>query len=157
MKQMGPAGFSAFLQGLDGQSYNPSGSSIHGPSFIANLTSQAIYYCNYYGLYPSPYQMSTRSLPTSILSQYSLSVDDKYGYVFQEWNDWIAGATYNHIGSDDKTHGVLTAMGLTRTPDIRIAALALLTYYHPTLYKEEFTAEGTSRLVSLQLAQQGGT
>jgi hypothetical protein len=71
-------------------------------------------------------------------------------------NNWIPGATFNHKGSDNKIHGSLTAIGLTRIPDIRITALGLLQYYHPTIYKSEFGTSGTSRLVVLQLAQQGG-
>jgi hypothetical protein len=52
--------------------------------------------------------------------------------------------------------GALIAIGLTRTPDIRITALALLIYYKPNIFKETFTAPGKSRLVILQLAQLGG-
>jgi hypothetical protein len=161
MKDVGPRGLSAFLQGLAGKDYNPSSSSINGPFFVASLTTSATYYSNYYGIYPSPYQSSTRSLPDWIIEEYDLAIDTQYGYVFQKWGDWIAGATYNHIGSDGKIHGSLTAIGLTRTPDIRVTALALLMHYHPTLYKSEFTLSAgerpTQRLVVLQLGQQGGS
>ena len=51
---------------------------------------------------------------------------------------------------------MVSAIGLTRIPDIRVAALALLMYYRPTVYRSEFGASGTSRLVTLQLGQQGG-
>ena len=161
MKDVGPRGLSAFLQGLASKTYDPSSSSINGPFFVASLTTQAAYYSNYYGVYPSSYQSSTRSLPDWILEEYDLVIDTQYGYVFQKWNGWIAGATYNHMGSDGKIHGSLTAIGLTRTPDIRVTALALLMYYHPTLYKSEFTLTAgerpTQRLVVLQLGQQGGS
>jgi len=90
-----------------------------------------------------------------------LTVDGKYGYIFSQSGDWIAGATYSHVGSDDKIHGAFTALGLTRTPDIRVTALALLMYYRPTLYKSEFTLTAgerpTQRLIVLQLSQQGGS
>jgi hypothetical protein len=161
MKDVGPRGLSAFLQGLAGKDYNPSPSSIHGPFFVASLTTSATYYSNYYGIYPSPYQSSTRSLPDWIIDEYDLTIDTQYGYVFQKRGEWIAGATYNHIGSDGEIHGSLTAIGLTRIPDIRVTALALLMYYHPILYKSEFTLRTgerpTQRLVVLQLGQQGGS
>ena len=47
--------------------------------------------------------------------------------------------------------GSLLALGLTRTPDIRVTGISLLSYYNPRLYRSEYTAEGTSRLVVLQL------
>jgi len=155
-------GLRAFLMGLDGQGYtSPPGNSQTGNPGVVYFTSWANYYSNYYGIYPSPYQTSTRALPPSILEDYNLKVDNKYGYVFQQSNGWIAGATYNHIGSDGKIHGSLTAIGLTRIPDIRATALALLMYYHPVLYKSEFTLRTgerpTQRLVVLQLSQQGGS
>jgi len=155
-------GLRAFLMGLDGQAYvSPPGNSQTGNPGIVHFTSWANYYSNYYGIYPSKYQTSTRALPISILGTYNLRVDNKYGYVFQQSNGWIAGATYNHVDSDGKIHGSLTAIGLTRIPDIRVTALALLMYYHPTLYKSEFTLRPgerpTQRLIVLQLGQQGGS
>jgi hypothetical protein len=64
---------------------------------------------------------------------------------------------YNHKspGSTDIT-GSLLALGLTRTPDVRLAALSLLSFYQPQLYRSEYTAYGTSRLVILQLGLIGG-
>jgi len=50
----------------------------------------------------------------------------------------------------------LLALGLTRTPDIRLTGIGLLSYYHPRLYRSEYTAYGTSRLVVLQLGLVGG-
>ena len=76
--------------------------------------------------------------------------------VFDPVSDRYGAATFKHTGT-----GAFTAIGLTRTPDIRITALALLMYYHPIIYKTEFTlATGerpTQRLVVLQLSQQGGS
>jgi hypothetical protein len=153
----GPSGLNAFLRGLDGQSYSYNSNGITGSPGIVQFTWNASYYSNYYGIYPSPYQTSTRALPTSILgpSGYHLYVLPN-SYIFQVVNNWIAGATYNHKGADNKIHGSFTAIGLTRTPDIRLTALGLLQFYHPTIYKSEYGASGTSRLVVLQLAQQGG-
>ena len=69
----------------------------------------------------------------------------------------MPGSMYNHIadGSTDIT-GSLLALGLTRTPDVRVTALSLLSYYHPRLYRSEYTAAGTSRLAILQLGLVGG-
>ena len=164
MIRVASPGLRAFLRGLDGQSYtSPPGNSQTGNPGVVYFTSWANYYSNYYGVYPSSYQTSTRALPSSILEDYNLEIDNKYGYVFQQSNGWIAGATYCHRASDvdNEIHGSLTAIGLTRTPDIRVTALALLMHYHPTLYKSEFTLTAgerpTQRLVVLQLGQQGGS
>jgi hypothetical protein len=89
------------------------------------------------------------------MSTYHLTVAPN-AYIFQVVGNWIAGATFNHRGSGNIIHGSLTAIGLTRTPDIRITALGLLQHYRPSIYKSEFGASGTSRLVVLQLAQHGG-
>lgn len=151
----GPSGLNAFLQGLDNQGYSYNSGGITGPTFIAQFTWNASYYSNYYGIYPSPYQTSTRALPNSILGTYNLNVLPN-SYIFNVYNNWIAGATYNHKGSDNKVHGSFTAIGLARTPDIRITALGLLAYYKPRLYNSEYTTTGTSRLVILQLGQVGG-
>lgn len=150
MRSVGAPGLNAFLRGLDSQSYWYNSQWLTGSPGIVQLTWNASYYSNYYGIYPAPYQTSTRALPTSILSAYHLSVSPN-SYIFQVVNNWIAGATFTHQSS-----GALTAIGLTRTPDIRITALGLLQHYHPTIYKSEIGASGTSRLVVLQLAQQGG-
>jgi hypothetical protein len=154
----GPAGLNAFLQGLDGQSYSYNPNWITGSPGLVQFTRNASYYSNYYGIYPSPYQTSTRALPTSILGTggYNLYVKQPNGYIFNVVNNWIAGATYNHKDSGN-IYGSFTAIGLTRIPDIRVTALGLLMYYSPKIYKSEFGASGTSRLVTLQLSQQGGT
>jgi len=157
MVMVSSPGLTAFLRGLDGQSYS-AGSSQTGSPGVVYFTSKARYYSNYYGVYPSQYQTSTRALSSSILSTYHLTIDNTYGYVFQQVGEWIAGATYNHRDPypNGLIRGSLTAIGLTRIPDIRITVLALLMYYHPTLYRSEFTTSGTSRLVVLQLGLQGG-
>jgi len=169
MKCVGPAGLNAFLDGLDNKNYGDwwwdngwkyDNDWITGDPgddsrlASASLSSGAIYYCNYYGIYPSPYQMSTRALPTSILSTYHLNVTT---YVFNKVGNWIPGAVYRHFfaGATDST-GSLFALGLTRTPDIRLTVVGILCDYKPRLYRSEYTAAGTSRLVVLQLGQTGG-
>lgn len=155
MINVGSPGLQAFLQGLGNKTYSYGNSQTGSPG-VVNFTTWAQYYANYYGIYPSTYQTSTRALHSSILTTYDLTVDGKYGYIFSQSGDWIAGATYSHEGG-----GAFTALGLTRTPDIRVTALALLMYYRPTLYKSEFTLTAgerpTQRLIVLQLSQQGGS
>lgn len=148
MKCVGPAGFNAFLKGLDNQTYSYDSSWLTGQPGLVYLSSETLYYCNYYGIYPASHQISTRALPLSITSDYNLTL------AFQMFNlvgNWIAGAVFRHAVS-----GSFLALGLTRTPDIRLTALGLLSYYKPRLYHSEYTAVGTSRLVVLQLGQVGG-
>ena len=153
MVRVSRPGLQAFLQGLDNQTYYYSNSETHSPG-VVHLSSEVLYYCNYYGIYPSPYQTSTRALKTSILNDFNLEVAL---YIFNEVDNSIPGAVYKHIfNGDNKITGSLLALGLTRTPDIRLTALGLLSYYKPRLYRSEYTAAGTSRLVVLQLGQVGG-
>jgi hypothetical protein len=147
MNMTGSPGLQAFLQGLDNQTYSYGNSQTGSPG-VVNLSSNAKYYSNYYGIYPSPYQTSTRALSTSILSTYHLNVTT---YIFDPVGNWIPGAVYRHNGK-----GGLLAIGLTRTPDIRLTALGLLADYKPRLYNSGYNATGTSRLVVLQLGQVGG-
>jgi hypothetical protein len=154
MVRVATHGLQAFLQGLDYQSH-PSyvpGSSQTGSPGVVYLTSQAVANCSYYGIYPSSYQTSTRALPTSITSTYDLKVTT---LIFNIVNDWNPGAVYRHIVAENYQGGFF-ALGLTRTPDIRLTALGLLCDYQPQLYPSEYTPYGTSRLVVLQLGLVGG-
>jgi hypothetical protein len=152
----GPSGLNAFLQGLDHQSYSYSPNSITGSPGVVYLSQEATYYCNYYGIYPSPYQTSTRALPDSILTTYHLPASS-LTLIFNKVNNWIPGAIYRHVAAgDNKVTGSLFSLGLTRTADIRLTALGLLCAFKPRLYRSEYTANGTSRLVILQLGQVGG-
>lgn len=167
MIQVGPAGLNAFLRGLDGQPYdewewkyhNGKWQWIYGDGWITSeigvvqFTDNALDLSNYYGIYPSPYQTASRALPQSIEAHYYL---ERLAPIFELKSGHSAAATYRHAGGTTEG-GALTAIGLTRIPDIRVAALALLMYYLPTVYRSEFGASGTSRLVTLQLGQQGGT
>lgn len=148
MEYVGPAGLTAFLQGIDNQNYVYNSGWITGSPGVVYLSNETSYYCNYYGIYPSPYQTATRALPSSILNTYHLTVTS---YIFDPVDNWIAGAFFKNNVS-----GAFLALGLTRTPDIRLTALGLLCGYKPRLYRSEYTAYGTSRLVILQLGLVGG-
>jgi hypothetical protein len=150
MEDVRTAGVNAFLRGLDGENYVYNDAGTAAGVGVVHFTSEAIDRCNYYGIYPFPDQTASRALTQSIESTYNL---DRFASVFELKNDRIAAATFKHQDGS----GALTAIGLTRIPDIRITALALLMYYNPTVYRSEFGASGTSRLVTLQLGQQGGT
>jgi len=151
MKQVNTPGVNSFLQGLSDQSYIYNDTSIIGRPGVVYLSSEALDLCNYYGVYPAPYQTSDRALNSSILSTHNLVATEIFDRS-PEYPNYIPAATYRHTGG-----GALTAIGLTRTPDIRVTVLALLMYYRPAVYKSEFGASCTSRLVTLQLGQQGGT
>lgn len=149
MRSVGPAGFNAFLQGLNGLSYTYNDAWItESLSNAVYLSSEALYYCNYYGIYPAPYQTATRALPSWIISTYNLRVTT---YIFNPSDGWLAGAVFRHAVS-----GAFLALGLTRTPDIRLTALGLLSDYKPRLFRSEYTAADATRLVVLQLGQVGG-
>jgi len=149
MKDVQAAGLNSFLKGLDNQTYVYNNNWITAElAGSVYLSSEAIYYCNYYGIYPSYYQTASRALPSSITSTYSLNVSN---YIFNPSGGYLAGAVYTHAPS-----GAFLALGLTRTPDIRLTAIGLLDYYRPRLYRSEYTSTGTSKLVILQLGQMGG-
>jgi hypothetical protein len=151
MKNVGPAGLTAFLRGLHGEDYLHIDTYLHTSPGDVTFNSDALENRNYYGIYPSITQTSTRALRDSILRDYDLVATELFNRPPSN-PTYIPAATYSHDGG-----GALTAIGLARIPDIRVAALALLMYYKPTLYRSEFGASGTSRLVTLQLGQQGGT
>jgi hypothetical protein len=153
MEKVDAAGLNAFLEGIDNQPYAYNNDwitkTVDGSVY---LSSEAQDYCNYYGIYPAYYQSSSRALPTSINMTYHLNVST---YIFDTSHtpsgDCNAGAVYRNVAS-----GALLALGLTRSPDIRLTALGLLAYYKPRLYRSDYNAVGTSRLVILQLGQMGG-
>ena len=154
MKRVAAGGLNAFLEGLDCQPYSYNGTWITGSVGVVYLTSEAQYYCNYYGIYPSPYQTATRALPSSILTTYHLNVTL---YIFNQVGSWIPGAVYAHLSpGETNITGSFFALGLTRTPDIRLTALGLLSYYNPRRYPLEYTARNATRLVVLQLGLMGG-
>jgi hypothetical protein len=154
MMMVDAAGLNAFFEGLNKEAYVYNNNWITGDSGddpgLANvwLSSDASSNSNYYGIYPSPYQTATRALPVSILSRYNLGVAS---YVLQQVDTWLPGAVYKHVGS-----GSFLALGLARTPDIRLTALGLLCSYRPRLFPSQYGSTGTSRLVVLQLGEVGG-
>jgi hypothetical protein len=154
MNQTYQGGIRAFIQGLDNQTYTYDERDIAKDVGTVTLTQTAIDSCNYYGVYPSTYQTSTRALSNSTLAGYNLKVGLN---VFNPSGDYLSGAIYNHVSSGTSTvTGSLLALGLTRTPDVRVTALSLLSYYRPRLYRSEYTASGTSRVIILQLGLLGG-
>ena len=153
MRQTGDPGLNAFLQGLDNRASYVSGHSSTSNLGTVYLSSEAVDSSNYYGIYPSPYQTSTRALPTSYTTEYNLDVTT---YVFDHVGSSIPAAVYRHAGTGGGYQGGFYAIGLTRTPDIRLTAIGLLADYRPRLYRSEYTANGTSRIVVLQLGLVGG-
>jgi hypothetical protein len=147
-------GFNAFQEGLDNQQYNNNGTWITSDVGVVTLSPVALSNCSYYGIFPSPTQTASRALPQSICTLYNLTTRT---LVFNPVSGYLAGAVFNHVfrGSSNIT-GSFFALGLTRVPDIRLAVLGILCGYNPTLYKSEYTAAGTSRLVVLQLGLAGG-
>jgi hypothetical protein len=152
-KQIGSAGINAFLQGLDSQTYLSNGTGITSSVGVVTFTNQTKDFCNYYGIYPSTYQTSTRALSNSIMQSYHLTMGFR---IFNPVGNYNPGSIYNHVGSGSTNiTGTILALGLTRTPDVRVTGLGLLSYYQPRLYASEYTAQGTSRLVILQLGLVG--
>jgi hypothetical protein len=152
MQLTGGVGSIAFLKGLDNQTYDTTGNAVtDSVTRQVTLTQTAIDACNYYGIYPSSSQTSTRALSNSIITTYHLSEGLN---VFNQVSGYNPGTIYTH-GTTNIT-GSFLALGLTRTPDVRVTALSLLSYYHPRLYRSEYTASGTSRVIILQLGLLGG-
>ncbi len=152
MQQTGGGGSIAFLRGLDSQSYSTSGSAVTDSATRTGvtLTQTAIEACNYYGIYPSLSQTSTRALSSSILATYHLSIGIN---VLNPVSNCYPGTIYTH-GTTTIT-GSFLALGLTRTPDVRVTGLGLLSYYRPRVYASEYNATGTSRVAVLQLGLAG--
>jgi len=153
MNLVGSPGLNAFFQGLNNQVYS-YGTSTTGSPGVVSLSSDVKENCNYYGIYPSTDQTATRALSSSILSTYNLVATT---YVFPTASGgWNAGAVYRHSIGGGNFQGGFFALGLTRTPDIRLTALGLLSDYKPRLYSSDYTGYNTSRLVVLQLGLVGG-
>jgi hypothetical protein len=152
MLRTGQGGVRGFLQGLDNQTYASDSSSVTSDVGIVTLTPQAIDSCNYYGIYPSSYQTSTRAISNTVLSSYHLGVGLN---IFNPSGNYYPGTIYTHVVGGTVT-GSFFALGLTRIPDVRVTALGLLSYYHPRLYRSEYTASNSSRVIILQLGLLGG-
>jgi hypothetical protein len=153
MSMTGSAGIRAFLEGLDNQPYVYNTNGVTSEVGLVNLNQTVASLCNYYGIYPAQSQTSTRAL--SILSGYNLTVGL---YTFNPVGNYLPGARYNHVfvGSQNKT-GSLLAVGLTRTPDVRVTAISVLAYYQPRIFASDYKVYDTSRLAILQLGLAGGS
>ena len=159
MEQVGKLGLNAFLQGLDNRSiYEPDEPVINTGSIneLVSLSSQVLDSSSYYGIYPAYYQTSTRALPIGITETYNLDLTTQ---IFDSVNNYIPGAIYRHMTTEEDStqyQGAMYALGLTRTPDIRLTALGLLSDFNPRIFGAQYNANGTSRLVVLQLGLVGG-
>ncbi|MDQ1278762.1 MAG: hypothetical protein QG670_22, partial [Thermoproteota archaeon] len=159
MKYVGPEGLNGFLEGLDGTEYVKNDTWITQEIDVVYSTDLAAEKANYYGIYPESYQTATRALPSDTLASYHVYLNLET-VMFEPkqigGKSYYAAATYSHK-SNNTIHGSFTAVGLARTPDIRVFILNLLMFYQPKIYRSEFGASGTSRLIVLQLGQIGGT
>jgi hypothetical protein len=150
---VGDEGLLAFLQGLDNQTYfyNNTWITNNSPQ-VVNMTASTLYYCNYYGIYPSSSQTATRALNQGITTDYALNVTTS---IFNPFS--VSSIQYNaEAVYRNNVSGGFLAVGVARTPDIRLTALGLLCEYKPTLGPSNYNATDTSRLVVLQLGQVGG-
>ncbi|MEM3881189.1 MAG: hypothetical protein QXD19_05540 [Candidatus Bathyarchaeia archaeon] len=157
----GRAGLTAFLQGLNGTDYAYDNTQlaydIASSVGTVSLTQNILDSCNKYGIYPSVSQTPSRALKDTI-KNYNVRIGLQ---IFENATVsdslYCAGAVYNHItlGSGNIT-GSLLALGLTRTPDIRLTAIGLLAYYRPRLLHAEYNATETTRIVALKLGLIGG-
>jgi hypothetical protein len=157
----GTPGLNAFLEGLNNQPYSYNNAWITGSPGVVYLSSQTQSLCNYYGLYPSPYQTSTRALPTSITTQYNLVVSTYLFNTTFNGGQYNPGAVYRHWtthvnGVYGNFQGGFFALGMTRIPDIRLTALGILCNYQPIRYSALYSAKASNRLVVLQLGTVGG-
>jgi hypothetical protein len=158
MKMIAQTGLNAFLQGIDNENFTNNSADIHKDVGVVSLSPQVFDSCNYYGIYPYPNQTSTRALRNSTLASYNLVPTLKIFnsvYDSQEHEWYNPGTLYNHIRGT-RVEGSFLALGLTRTPDIRLTAIGLLSYYKPRLYRSDYTATNATMLVVLQLGVVGG-
>jgi hypothetical protein len=163
MSAVSSPGLNAFLEGLDNQPYNYNPAWITGSPGMVYLSSEAQSLSNYYGFYPSDYQTSTRALPTSITNQFNLTVSTYLFNTTFAGGQYNPGAVYRHHWTM-KVNGVnitnnqggFFALGMTRIPDIRLAALGILCDYQPLRFSSLYTAAGNNRLLVLQLGTVGG-
>jgi hypothetical protein len=157
----GQPGINAFLEGLNNQPYSYNTAGVVGSPGVVYLSSQTQSLCNYYGLYPSVYQTSTRALSTSITSQYNLVVSTYLFNTTFNGGQYNPGAVYRHWtthvnGVYGNFQGGFFALGMARIPDIRLTALGILCNYQPVRYSALYSAHASNRLVVLQLGTVGG-
>jgi hypothetical protein len=167
MRDINNKGLNYFLQGVDYTTYS---TPVENNTWITQSLSGVVYYTSkvreaqdYYGLYPGYSQTATRALPLRDMGRYHMtlpvdSTGNNYSNIFLPvttgGTKYYAGATWIHQ-EGSIIRGSFLAVGLARTPDIRVALTGLLIYYHPSIQRSEFTASGTTRIVELQMAQMG--
>jgi len=164
MECVGAAGLNSFLRGIDAEPYitdtigwitlDGNGNPVSEQVTISSATQDLM---NYYGIYPSTTQTATRAVPSTIESTYNLTAISSVFNPVVDGKTWLAGSTFEHYSSAGVISGKLIPIGLTRSTDIRIAALAILSYYQPRIYASDYTGQDSSRLVVLQLGIVGGT
>ena len=168
MRIIDAAGLNYFLQGID-SSYHSSPVDnetwITSSIGVVSYTAQIRAAMDYYGIYPGLTQTSTRAIPITDISRYHIvlptdSQGNAYSNIFipitSGSKQYYAGAIWTHqVGG--VTNGAFMAIGLDRTPDIRVTLIGLLNYYKPTLIRSQFNVVGTTRMVELQIGQLGAS
>ena len=165
MRLIEARGLNYFLQGIDSSFH---ASPVDNNTWITNsigvvsYTDQIRASMDYYGIYTGLTQTSTRALTIKGISCYhmTLPIDSQgkeYSNIFNSvGTQYYAGAIWAHrVGN--VTNGVFMALGLDRTPDIRVTLIGLLNYYKPTLLRSQFNVVGTTRMVELQIGQLGAS
>jgi hypothetical protein len=151
----GRAGLNAFLEGIDFQLYSYDTTGLTSGNDVVSLTPATLSNCSYYGIFPSPNQTVTRALSPSIITAYNLTRGINILNTLS--TGALSGRVFNHVFRSDPANvtGSLFTLGITRVPDTRLAALGILCTYNPVLYKSQYTAAGSSKLVVLQLGLAG--
>ena len=167
MQLIGQSGINYFLQGID-SAYHTT--AINNSTSIIDTNGHVVYYTDliresmdYYGIYTGLTQTATRSLSYADVSLYHMTLPknsqgNTYSNIFIPFTDngkqYNTGAVWTHKAGG-VTNGALLALGLDRTPDIRVTLIGLLNYYKPTLLRSQFNVVGTTRMVELQIGQLG--
>jgi hypothetical protein len=168
MRMIAAQGLNYFLQGID-SSYHSSpvenDTWITSSIGVVSYTDQIRAAMDYYGIYTGLTQTSTRAIPINGLNLYHMVLPtdaqgNTYSNIFipiaSGSNQYYAGAIWAHqVGG--VTNGAFMAMGLDRTPDIRVTLIGLLNYFKPTLLRSQFNVVGTTRMVELQIGQLGAS
>ena len=171
MRCVGSPGLNSFLSGLNNQSYvtdtigwiTLGGSTNPGSEQVTMSQSVQDDISNYYGVYPYISQTATRAVNLeSIQAKYNLNVTASvFDPKIDAGKTWLAGSTFEHCSSPNRSGNVtgkLIPVGLTRSTDVKISALAILSYYKPSLISSQYAVNGnTSRIVILQLGLAGGS
>ena len=146
---LGGTGLDSFAEGFTG--IDSCNISVVAPSgyAIVDASSNLLATENYYGIYVNPYQSSSRPLqfPNNCGLQPIMAV----------FNSFTSGSTTYYpaeVYTNSEHQGYFIDIGLVRIPDIRIAALALLEFFHPQVIPStNFATTGYTRLVVLQLGE----